>query len=165
MLRGHLSQGRRHMVRGGERGEGFGVGAGQEGFVREVSFHQKLREMRERALQMTGRRALQEEKQKMQRSWKGNVLGTLEKHLSWLGGLEQSEGRSVSGVVITQRTKLFSFGGEVRTGSTHRDKRASGLCGDLCINSVHPHNTINKGSEGQERERNCPRSHSQGDRT
>ena len=48
--------------------EEVGAGAGQEGCMQEVSFHQNLREMRELILQMSRRRAFQVEKQKMQRS-------------------------------------------------------------------------------------------------
>lgn len=61
------------------RGKRSGVEAGQEVFQQEVSFHQKLREMRELALLVSRRRAFQAEKQKTQRFWNGNMLGALEK--------------------------------------------------------------------------------------
>ena len=66
----------------------------------------------------------------------------------------------VGRVVIIQSTKLLHLYVEVRTASTHRDKRTRRLWGDIGIILVHPHNTTSKESEAQERERNCPRSYS-----
>ena len=56
------------------RGKRSGVEADQEVFLQEVSFHQKLKEMRELALPVSRRRAFQAKKQKMQRFRNGNML-------------------------------------------------------------------------------------------
>lgn len=84
----------------------------REGSREEVSFHQNLKEMREPALQIPGRRAFQAEKQKMKRSWNGNMLGALERHrvgreagVQCAGAERRRRGR----VVMLQSTKLLSF--------------------------------------------------------